>query len=54
MRAASRDAAVDPRAITMVQCHATSTPHGDIAELLAVRRFLGPATRDTWVSAAKV
>ena len=53
MKAAAWDARIEPRAVSLVQCHATSTHAGDIAEMLAVRRLLGPATSDAWISATK-
>jgi len=42
MRAALRDAGIDPRDVRHVNAHATSTPVGDIAEIHALREVLGP------------
>jgi 3-oxoacyl-[acyl-carrier-protein] synthase II len=53
MKAAAWDANIDPTTVSLVQCHATSTHAGDIAEMLAVRRLLGPAASNAWISATK-
>jgi 3-oxoacyl-[acyl-carrier-protein] synthase II len=39
--AALRDAALDPRDIVHVNAHATSTPVGDLAEIIALRQAVG-------------
>lgn len=53
MKAAAWDANIDPSAVSLVQCHATSTHAGDIAEMLAVRRLLGASAPNAWISATK-
>jgi 3-oxoacyl-[acyl-carrier-protein] synthase II len=41
IKAALRDAAIDPRDVTHVNAHATSTPVGDMGEIRGLRRALG-------------
>lgn len=41
MRAAIRTAGLDPSDIGHVNCHATSTPVGDVAEAVSVRKAIG-------------
>jgi 3-oxoacyl-[acyl-carrier-protein] synthase II len=41
MRNALKDAALDPDAVDYINAHGTSTPLGDVAETLAVKRLLG-------------
>ena len=48
-----RDAGLEPSDIAHVNAHATSTPLGDIAEVLAMRKALGPAVENLVVSATK-
>jgi 3-oxoacyl-[acyl-carrier-protein] synthase II len=48
-----RDAGLEPSDIAHVNAHATSTPLGDIAEVLAMRKALGPAVDNLVVSATK-
>ena len=43
----------DPSDIIHVNAHATSTPHGDVAEALAIRTALGPAADGVAVSGTK-
>ena len=51
--AALADADLSPADIAHVNAHATSTPQGDIAEAVAVRRALGLATDQVLVSGTK-
>ncbi len=53
LAAALRDAGLDPADIAHVNAHATSTPQGDVAEALAMRRALGAAVDGLIVSATK-
>ena len=41
IKAALRDAAIDPRDVVHVNAHATSTPVGDVAEIIALHKALG-------------
>jgi 3-oxoacyl-[acyl-carrier-protein] synthase II len=50
--AALADADVDPRDVAHINAHATSTPAGDVAETLAVRRALGEGPADRVVVTA--
>ncbi len=47
------DAQLDPTDIAHVNAHATSTPQGDIAEAVAIRRALGSATDSIYVAGTK-
>lgn len=51
--AALADADLSPADIAHVNAHATSTPQGDIAEAVAVRRALGSATDQVLVTGTK-
>ena len=51
--AALTDADLSPADIAHVNAHATSTPQGDIAEAVAVRRALGSATDQVLVTGTK-
>jgi 3-oxoacyl-[acyl-carrier-protein] synthase II len=53
VRAALADAGAAPDEVTHVNAHATSTPLGDIAELVALRRVLGDHAARVPVSATK-
>ncbi|HEX4016619.1 MAG TPA: beta-ketoacyl-ACP synthase II [Frankiaceae bacterium] len=53
LAAALRDAGLDPADIAHINAHATSTPQGDVAEALAMRRALGSAMDAVVVSATK-
>jgi 3-oxoacyl-[acyl-carrier-protein] synthase II len=50
---AMRDAGLQPEDIAHINAHATSTPQGDVAEALAMRRALGSAMDAVVVSATK-
>ena len=45
MRNAMRNASVNPDEVHYVNAHGTSTPLGDIAETIAVKRCLGDAAK---------
>ena len=53
MRNALRDAAIDPASIDYVNAHGTSTPLGDIAETIAVKRVLGDHAKNVAVNSTK-
>lgn len=53
MRNALRDAALDAGTVDYVNAHGTSTPLGDIAETVAVKRALGEHARRTVVNSTK-
>ena len=53
MRAALRDAQVDPERIDYVNAHATSTPLGDAIEVAAIKETLGARARVIPVNATK-
>ena len=53
MRNALRDAAIDPTSIDYVNAHGTSTPLGDIAETIAVKRALGEHAKSVAVNSTK-
>jgi 3-oxoacyl-[acyl-carrier-protein] synthase II len=50
---ALRDAELSPEAVVHVNAHATATPLGDIAELVAIRRALGDVADRIAVTATK-
>ena len=50
---AIRDAGIDAAQIGYINAHGTSTPAGDLAETLAVKRALGDAARSVMVSSTK-
>jgi 3-oxoacyl-[acyl-carrier-protein] synthase II len=53
MRNALKDAALDAGAIDYVNAHGTSTPLGDIAETIAIKRLLGERARKVAVNSTK-
>jgi 3-oxoacyl-[acyl-carrier-protein] synthase II len=53
MRNALRDAALDPDAVDYINAHGTSTPLGDVAETLAVKRLLGSRAPKVAVNSTK-
>jgi 3-oxoacyl-[acyl-carrier-protein] synthase II len=53
MRNALRDASVDPSTVDYINAHGTSTPLGDVAETIAVKRLLGERARKVAVNSTK-
>jgi 3-oxoacyl-[acyl-carrier-protein] synthase II len=53
MRNALKDAAVEPREVSYINAHGTSTPLGDIAETKAVKRLLGEHAARAAVNSTK-
>jgi 3-oxoacyl-[acyl-carrier-protein] synthase II len=53
MRAAIKDAGIDPADIDYINAHGTSTPLGDEIELGAVTRILGEAASKATMSSTK-
>lgn len=53
MRAALQDAGVDSRSVGYVNTHGTSTPHGDVAEVKAVKDVFGEHAYDMIVGSTK-
>jgi 3-oxoacyl-[acyl-carrier-protein] synthase II len=53
MRNALRDASVDPSKVDYINAHGTSTPLGDIAETIAVKRLLGERAPKVAVNSTK-
>src|SRR5579872_5650337 len=53
MQDALRDANLDPGQVDYLNVHATSTPVGDLSEILAVTRLFGAAPENLTISAAK-
>jgi 3-oxoacyl-[acyl-carrier-protein] synthase II len=53
MRNALKDAKLDASAIDYINAHGTSTPLGDVAETVAVKRLLGERARKVAVNSTK-
>ncbi|QUJ68366.1 beta-ketoacyl-ACP synthase II [Photobacterium sp. GJ3] len=53
MEAAIRDAGIRPDQLGYVNAHGTSTPAGDVAETLGIKRALGDAVNNVLVSSTK-
>jgi 3-oxoacyl-[acyl-carrier-protein] synthase II len=53
MRNALRDAGLDAGGVDYVNAHGTSTPLGDIAETVAVKRVLGEHAKNVAVNSTK-
>jgi 3-oxoacyl-[acyl-carrier-protein] synthase II len=53
MKAALRDAKLEPSAIGYVNAHGTSTPIGDVIETIAVKRLFGERAKQVPVSSTK-
>jgi 3-oxoacyl-[acyl-carrier-protein] synthase II len=53
MRAALRDAGLEPGDVDYINAHGTSTPANDVNETLAIKRVFGDAARDLVVGSTK-
>ncbi|WGS64173.1 beta-ketoacyl-ACP synthase II [Marinitoga aeolica] len=53
IKLALKDANVEPEKIDLANCHATSTPAGDIAETRALRNALGEHAKDIFIQGSK-
>ena len=53
MQNAMRDAGVNPAQVDYINAHGTSTPLGDIAETLAIKKSLGAAAERVMISSTK-
>jgi 3-oxoacyl-[acyl-carrier-protein] synthase II len=53
MRNALKDAALEPSSIDYINAHGTSTPLGDVAETIAVKRLLGSHAQKVVVNSTK-
>lgn len=53
MRAAMKDAGINPEDIGYINAHGTSTPAGDLGETLAIKSALGDAAKSVMVSSTK-
>ena len=53
MANAIRDAGIDPAQVGYLNAHGTSTPAGDLAETMAMKRAMGEAAKSVMVSSTK-
>jgi len=53
MRSTLKDAAVDPAAVGYVNVHGTSTPRGDVVEVIAIKAVFGEQARKIAISSTK-
>jgi 3-oxoacyl-[acyl-carrier-protein] synthase II len=53
MRNALKDASLDPAAVDYINAHGTSTPLGDVAETIAIKRLLGSRAPKVAVNSTK-
>jgi len=53
MRNALKDASLDPAAVDYINAHGTSTPIGDVAETIAIKRLLGSRAPKVAVNSTK-
>jgi 3-oxoacyl-[acyl-carrier-protein] synthase II len=53
MRECLRDARLEPSEVDYINPHGTSTPHGDVAEILAVKDVFGEQARKLLISSTK-
>ena len=53
MANAIRDAGIDPAQVGYINAHGTSTPAGDLAETMAMKRAMGEAAKSVMVSSTK-
>lgn len=53
MRLAIADARISPEMVDYINAHGTSTPLGDVAETVAIKKVFGPAAKKVVVSSTK-
>ncbi|XP_015789445.1 3-oxoacyl-[acyl-carrier-protein] synthase, mitochondrial [Tetranychus urticae] len=53
MKSALEDASINPNQIGHINCHATSTPQGDVAELEAIKKLFGPHANQIAITSTK-
>ncbi len=53
MRSTLKDAGVDPSAVQYVNVHGTSTPRGDVVEVIAIKAVFGDHSRKMAISSTK-
>ena len=53
MRAAIRDAGLDPKSIDYINAHGTSTPFNDKTETMALKNVFGDHAKSLWISSNK-